>query len=318
MRSSCFTLALIACSAPAAFCLGQFGPPNAQGLPLDKQLTQRWQVGAVIRAIGGPCTGLMGTISVPAAWPEQEVKIVDEQISPLVRKVNYREQDGLRQMVFSIPQLPPGQTATALVTFEVTKSSVLAPENPERFVVPQNPPQKVRPYLGPSPLIDCRNNSIRDKAKQLVADKETAWAQVEAIYDWVRENIKYQDGKTKGALEALRDGKGDKHDVTSLFIALCRANKVPARTVWIPDHVYAEFYLEDPDGKGTWFPCQVAGTRDFGCLSDLRPVLQKGENFKVPEKKESQRFVAEFLTGQGGKNAGQPQVEFVRKLLPAN
>ncbi|MCY2993409.1 MAG: transglutaminase-like domain-containing protein [Planctomycetota bacterium] len=318
MRSSCFILALIVCLAPTSFCRGQFGPANGPKLPLDKQLTQRWQVGAVIRAIGGPCKGLTGTISVPAAWPEQEVKIVDEQISPLVRGVSYREQDGLRQMVFNIPQIPSGQTATALVTFEVTKSSILAPENPERFVVPQNLPQKVRPYLGPSPMIDCRHNSIRDKAKQLVADKETAWAQVEAIYDWVRENVKYQDGKTKGALEALREGKGDKHDLTSLFIALCRAHKVPARTVWIPDHVYAEFYLEDPDGKGAWFPCQVAGTRDFGCLSDLRPVLQKGENFKIPEKKESQRFVAEFLTGQGGKNAGQPQVEFVRKLLPAN
>ena len=34
-------------------------------------------------------------------------------------------------------------------------------------------------------------------------------------------------------------------------------------------------------------------------------------NFKVPEKKEPQWFVAEFLTGKGG--GGQPQVEFRRK-----
>jgi hypothetical protein len=134
----------------------------------------------------------------------------------------------------------------------------------------------------------------------------------------VRDNVKYQDGKFQGALETLRAEKGNKHDLTSLFIALCRAHKVPARTVWVTDHVSAEFYLQDQDGKGAWFPCQVAGTREFGCLSDLRPVLQKGENFKVPEQKEPQRFVPESLKGQGGRGGGTPEVQFVRKLLPGN
>jgi hypothetical protein len=74
----------------------------------------------------------------------------------------------------------------------------------------------------------------------------------------------------------------------------------------------------DQQGEGHWFPCQVAGTRDFGSMPDHRPILQKGENIKVPEKSEPQRFVAEFLTGRGGRGSGQPQVKFVRKLLPAN
>ena len=102
MRSPHLALALMVCAASASSVWGQFGPANPQGPASDRQSTQRWQVGAVIRAIGGPCTALMGTISVPAAWPEQEVRIVDEQISPLVRRVTYREQDGLRQMVFDI------------------------------------------------------------------------------------------------------------------------------------------------------------------------------------------------------------------------
>jgi hypothetical protein len=53
-------------------------------------------------------------------------------------------------------------------------------------------------------------------------------------------------------------------------------------------------------------------------MPDHRPILQKGENIKVPEESEPQRFVAEFLTGRGGRGSGQPQVKFVRKLLPAN
>jgi len=285
---------------------------------MDKQLTQRWQAGAVIQAMGGPCGGLFGTISVPTDWPEQQVKVVEEDISPSVRRVTYRKQAGLKQMVFSIPQLPAGQTATALITFEITKSSVLAPENTERFVIPRNAPRDVRIYLGASPAIEVRNSSIRSKANEIVEGKETAWEKVEAIYDWVRENVNYKGGKLKGAVAALRDGSGNKHDLTSLFIALCRANKVPARTVWVPDHCYAEFYLMDEKGEGHWFPCQVAGTRDFGSMADHRPILQKGENIKVPEKRERQRFVAEYLTGRAGRGSGSPDVKFVRKLLPAN
>ena len=319
MRRSLFvpTLALTLLGAGSVF--GQFGrqlPPV--GIQPDKQLTQRWQVGAVIQAVGGPCAGLRGTISVPTAWPEQQVRIVDEDVSSFARRVSYRDLDGVKQMLFWIPQMPAGEVANVLITFEVTKSSVLAPEDTARFVVPRNAPRDVRIYLGASPLVEVRDSSIRSKANEIVNDGATAWEQVEAIYDWVRDNVKYKSGRDKGAVAALRDGNGNEHDLTSLFIALCRVNKVPARTVWVPDHCYVEFYLMDEKGEGHWFPCQVAGTRDFGSMSDHRPVLQKGENIKVPEHREPQRFVAEYLTGRGGRSSGQPQVKFVRKLLPAN
>jgi transglutaminase-like putative cysteine protease len=303
---------LVASPVFAQFGRRKVAPP--QGVQPDKQLTQRWQVGAVIQAVGGPCLGLFGTAPVPTEWPEQQVRIVDEDVSQFVDRVNYRDAGAVKQMVFSIRQLPAGETANVLVTFEVTKNSVLAPENPDRFVIPRNAPRDVRIYLGASPQIEVRHSSVRSKVKEIVHDEQTAWKQVEAIYDWVRDNVKYQNGPDKGAVAALRDSNGNKHDLTSLFIALCRANKVPARTVWVPDHCYAEFYLMDQQGQGHWFPCQVAGTRDFGSMPDHRPILQKGENITVPEEREPQRFVPEFLRGRGG----QPKVEFVRKLLPAN
>lgn len=299
-------------------CFGQFEPKRDENSRLDKQLTQRWQVGVVIKTLGGPCAGLSGTIPVPTAWPEQEVRVEKEDVSPLVRRTSYRDLDGLRQLLFSVPQMPAGQQAQALVTLEVITHSIRAPENPEKLVIAENPPRDVRLWLGPSPMIDSRHNSIHDKAKSLTADKSTAWSQVEALYDWVRDNVKYQGASNlKGALETMRSGSGDKEDVTWLFIALCRAHKVPARTVWVPDQCYAEFYLQDAAGKGAWYPCQVAGTRDFGSMSVPRPILQKGDNFKVPEEKAAQFFVKEFLKGQG-KGSKPPAVTWVRKLLPAN
>ncbi len=112
----------------------------------------------------------------------------------------------------------------------------------------------------------------------------------------------------------LNDKTGDCEELTSLFIALCRASKIPARTVWVPEHCYPEFYLVDDDGKGHWFPCQAAGTRCFGGIPELRPILQKGDNFKDPERpRERQRYVSEFLKGSGG--AGKPTVKFIRQVV---
>jgi len=319
MRTSPLHWALMPWLLGSNVALAQFEPQQpVAGIRLDKPMTQRWQVGVKITAVGGPCVGLRGTIPVPAEWPEQQVRVVDEEISPLVRGVRYRDLGGVRQIQYSVPQLPPGEVATALVTFEITRSSTLPPENTAQYRVPKNLPVAVRFDLGVSPSIECRHPAIRAKAKELVAGKESAWDQIQAIYDWVRDNAKHQEGQLKGAAATLRDGHGNRDDLTCLFIALCRASSVPARTVFVADNCYAEFYLEDQEGKGCWFPCQVAGTREFGGMSDHRPILQKGDHIRVPdEHKDPQRFVAEFLTGQGGRG-GRPQVEFVRKLLPAN
>jgi hypothetical protein len=182
-------------------------------------------------------------------------------------------------------------------------------------VVAKEMPRDVRRHLGASPYIESANLKLRSLARELTGGKATAWAQVEALYDGVRERVKFEvdnKDKFKGAIGALRDGQADKEDLTGLFVALCRANKVPARMVWSLDSCHAEFYLHDAEGKGLWIPCQLHGEKQFGHVSDHRPILEKGDNFKVPEKKEPQRFVAEFLTGKGG--GGRPQVEFRRRL----
>ena len=311
-----FLAALAALFVMASSCLAQFGPAeDAGGGPrLDKSLTKKWQVGVKVRAVGGNVGALFGTIPVPSDWPEQQVKVVMENVSPHVGSVKYRTIDGgLRQMVFEIPQIPAGDTATALITFEVTKRSMLAPTDTAGYVISKNPPKEVRKFLGPSPQIEIANAKIKSLTKELVAGKEGAWKQIESLCDGVREKVKLDKDKIKGALAALRDGKADQEDLTALFVACCRVHKVPARMVWIPDSCYAEFYLEDAKGKGYWFPCQVAGDKAFGSQPDQRPILQKGDNFKVPEKKEAMRFVNEFLTGKGG-GGGAPEVEFVRRL----
>lgn len=321
-RSILVALFLLGCasvnSASAQFSNKPDAPVGKAAPTIDKEASHRWQVGVRVRAIGGPCSALFGTISVPDDWPEQRVRIVNEDISPHVRSVRYRSQEGIKQMVFEIPSLPANETAKALVTFEISKSAILPPEDTSTLVIPKSVPTQYRKYLGPSPYIETVNPKIKALAKELSEGHETAWGQLEAVYNGIRERVKVENDKLKGAAAALRDGHARYEDVTALFVACCRTLKVPARMVYVPDDAYAEFYLEDAEGKGHWFPCNVAGREpEFGSVKDQKPILQKGDNIRVPEKKEPQAFVAEFLTGKGG-GGGRPEVEFVRRLEPAN
>ena len=289
-----------------------------KGIRLDKQVVQRYQFGMIVHANNCVCRGVFGTVPFPAEWPEQEIRIVDEEFTPEVRRVEYRTlPGGAKQMLIYMPTIAYGETAKALITVEVRRSSILGPRDPTIFKIPKKLKPADRRYLMASPLIESRNTKIRSLAKKIVKDKESAWEKVEAIYDWVRDHVEYKDSKIKGALAALRDGDGDCEELTSLFIALCRASKIPARTVWVPGHCYPEFMLADEEKKNHWIPCQAAGTRSFGDMPELRPILQKGDNFKVPEKKKPQRYIAEFLRVKSVAGGGKPRVTFVRELLPA-
>ncbi|HZN35448.1 MAG TPA: transglutaminase-like domain-containing protein [Pirellulaceae bacterium] len=300
---------------PAA---GQFGnapaPPAAGAGGKLESRTQKWEFGVSIRAMGGPCAGLVGTFPLPADWPEQQVKVVGEAISPHVRSHSIRASEGLKQMLFEVPQLAVGETATCFITLEVVKTAQQPPADTSGLVVPKDPPREIRKYLGVSPLIESTHAKVKMLARDLTAGKTSAWEQVQAIQSGVRDRVQFEK-ETKnvfrGAAGALRDGKADKEDLTATFVAVCRAAKIPARMVWVLDYCYAEFYLDDAAGKGGWYPCIVHDDVPLGAVKDFRPILEKGDNFKVPEEKAPLRFVPEFLTGKGG--GGRPSVEFRRR-----
>jgi hypothetical protein len=299
--------------------------------------THKWEFGISIRAVGGPCAGLLGTFPVPMDWPEQQVKVASEQISPVAQH-RYRATDGLKQMVFNIPQLAGGASAECFVTFEITKQAQKPPLDTAKFVVPKDPPPQIKKFLAPSPQMEATNTKVRSLAREWTADKENAWEQVRAILSGVRETIKYErDSKAefKGVLASLRDGKADREDLTATFVAVCRAAKIPARMVWAMDYAYAEFYLEElppvddaasgddksaknkkgkesKAPKGAWYPAVVHEPAELGACNDFRPIMQKGDNFKVPEEGAVQRYVKEFLKGKGG-TGGKPSVEFRRR-----
>lgn len=320
MRIPTILLTWTAVGLAAATACAQFGQNDQKGAELGQTRVQRWKAGVTVQAMDGPCYGVVATIPVPVDWPEQTVVISEEDVTSQARVNQGMKQKAVPQLVVHIRSLAPGQEARAVLTYEVTRRVQTPPANPEIYKIAEERqiPRDLRIYLAASPPhIIINDRRIRQLGKTLGADAENAWKRVEAIFDYVRGKIQFVKGDMKGAIKALEDGSGNHEDMCFAFIAICRAAGIPARTVWVPNHCHPEFYLVDDEGKGHWFPCQVAGPREFGGISEYRPIFQKGDLFRDPRpdrdyRGKTYRLLPETATASGG----NPKLRFVREMLP--
>jgi len=305
----------------------------------DAQVT-RYRVGASITAKRGAVRDVLATVAVPLTCPEQKVELVDEDISDFVRSYAYRmlNDGGAQQMLIRVPQLPDRAEAHAILTFEVRTRIILPPTETAELVIPQKLPRKLKRYLGKSPFIETRHSKLKKLSRKIFAkfaptgepasaggDQQpptetstpTDWQRVEAIYyDHVLDTIQYKEQDDKSALATLKDGHGDCQNISALFVALCRTNKIPARIVWVHEHNYPEFCLADAEGKLHWFPCESSGTRAFGEMPLARVIMQKGDNFKVPERKKALRYASDYLIAvPAHAGVGKPSHKFIREQL---
>lgn len=102
--------------------------------------------------------------------------------------------------------------------------------------------------------IEKNHAKIQDIAGAIGGQKEEEI--VKNIYDYVIDNMEYikQGRREWGAVKALQKGKGDCTEFSDLFVTLCRAKGIPARTVSgytlrpysiSQKHNWAEVYLND-------------------------------------------------------------------------
>ena len=315
-------------------------PETSGGVRFGDVEVTRYRVGATIDARRGAVRNITAMVAVPFPCPEQEVEVVDEDVTSNVGRYDYRTlaDGGARQFVITIPFLPAGQKAHAIVTFEVRTRTILPPLETSTLSIPAKPDRQLKRFLGRSPFIETNHTKIKKAARQIFANLPAAtvdgqvdpvdsnesiesppltdWQRVEAIYDFVQESIRYVEGDDKSAVQTLKDGQGDCQNISALFVALCRTSKIPARIVWVHEHNYAEFCLADAEGNLHWFPCESAGSRAFGEMPLARPILQKGDNFRVPERpRDRLRYASNFMVGEGLPGSGKPRVKYIQEQL---
>lgn len=114
-------------------------------------------------------------------------------------------------------------------------------------------------FLAPEKYVESTAPEVVETGKLL--DDKTDVKTSEKIFNWVANNIHYVgfESEERGALAALKSGEGDCTEFMRLFVALCRTNGIPARSIGgyicrknniitpVDYHNWAEFYI-----GGTW------------------------------------------------------------------
>jgi transglutaminase-like putative cysteine protease len=151
---------------------------------------------------------------------------------------------------FTLNDIPP--YASKIISIETNLK--LADKKPNRFSL-----RGKKTYLKAEEYCEADDPAIIQQAKQLRGAETTKTA--ENIFRWVSNTVQYTGyiENPRGALYALKEKKGDCTEFMYLFVALSRANKIPARNIGgyvVTDnavlrptayHNWAEFYDE-----GTW------------------------------------------------------------------
>ena len=260
----------------------------------------------------GGARQLAGTTVVPSPFPEQklnEPKIETEGCRAWIRSLD----DGARQLAVEAGQIERGQTISAVARFRVTLSKAYMGYARDQFPAEQVFEKPfLKKWLADSPGIKASVKSVRQLAKKIVGDQAHPWEKAQRFYKWVWENIKGVPGDYTSVKQALKKRVGDCEERAGVFIALCRAEKIPARLVWIPNHSWAEFCLLDESGKPHWIPAHTAAYSWFGWTGAHELVLQKGDRIWLPEKRKSVRLLADWSRWRGAR----PDAVYTATLKP--
>ncbi len=129
-------------------------------------------------------------------------------------------------------------------------------------------------WLASDVFVESDAVEILKIAAELVRDNDLATAR--SIFNWIRTNISDSGylAEDRGALEAMRTRHGDCTEFSYLMVALCRANKIPARVVggyvtqsdavlapysyhnWAEIYINGNWLIADAQ-KGIWDPMRT-------------------------------------------------------------
>jgi transglutaminase-like putative cysteine protease len=233
--------------------------------------------------------GAQARDQVVRLWVPYPVTDRDQTIGNLQLSGDYTASGVYTDIVNGTPALYaewPADSASRKLTlaFSVTRQDV------RRTVPASEPcwnPVDYAEYLNPTSL-GPTDGAVKELAAAIVKEKTTNVAKAKAIYDWTVEHM-YRDPETrgcgKGDVCALLSKPGGKcTDISSVFIALCRAAGVPAReifgirlgkspeqeiTTW--QHCWAEFFVP---GAG-WIPADPADVRKAMLVDKLEAGSDK-------------------------------------------
>ncbi|HEY0752425.1 MAG TPA: transglutaminase family protein [Ktedonobacteraceae bacterium] len=177
------------------------------------------------------------TVMLVQPHPDYDQQIVyeDWQFTPDLTLTSFHDIYNNHSRRFLLPTGVQSVRYDALVKVADSVDEV-APEAEQMPV--ETLPDDVLHYLLPSRF--CQSDVLSNTAWQLFGQTAPGWARVQAICDWVHNNIRFQYGTSTpltDAVDIYLQRVGVCRDFTQLAVTFCRALNIPTRYVfgYIPD-----------------------------------------------------------------------------------
>ena len=186
----------------------------------------------------------------PRSGAQQWISREEYRIQPMAPVIEFT--DGYGNLCQRLTAQPGSLAIETLVEVQTPDQLDEAPGAP--FVEVQNLPEQVLAYLLPSRF--CESDRFGDMALQITRGQLLGYDQVNAIEQWLRNNISYLPGTSTvpiSASEVNQRQSGVCRDLAHLGIALCRALNIPARLV------VGYLYGLEPMDLHAWFEAYVGG-----------------------------------------------------------
>lgn len=207
---------------------------------------------------------------------------------------DFREDDsGNRYACWRRDEIGRGEVFSVRVQYHILAFRVRFSVNSSLVKQYDNSSAIYQKYTQPEELIQSNNPRIISNATELVNSETNPYVKASKIYQFVVDTLTYEkQEEEKGALWALQNRMGDCSEHAYLFVALCRAARVPARIragfafhndveTLSNGHMWAEYYLENYG----WMPVDPAWNlfgeldrRHFGTLQS-KPELMSYANY---------------------------------------
>lgn len=208
---------------------------------------------------------------------------------------------------------------TVQLSFEVTRREIVRPDNMASLEKGSVNKTEMADYLKETQRSGSLANGgiVKKTADNIVeaAGAKTVYQKAYAIYDWVCENLRRDDstpaigsGEVQYILNHTDKGIGKCTDVNSVFVALCRAEGIAARSVY---GLKLDSIMKNPNTQWRqkckpqfYLPGYGWAEADASALLKLKKIkgnedAWRGENASEENKKEWKRLKDEYWGAAG-------------------
>lgn len=170
----------------------------------------------------------------------------------------YEDEFGNKFAKIKINNIMPSQTVNIVVTKKLSNSGIEYLIDGDILLNDYNNLNNYKTYISPQIQTESNDPLIVNKALELAGQEKNPYKIARKVFEFVNLYMTYDTSEKyarKGALSALKTGRGVCEDYSKLFVALLRANKIPARSVfgyWINDDIKKEINYD------TWYNLKEA------------------------------------------------------------